>query len=70
MSLFFRYKILMKCARRSTKDFESEFHCTSDTLQAWVFVALQYVVISKKLLICDYDTRKLSTLVRNLGKRK
>ena len=70
MSLFFRYKILMNCARISTEDFESKFKCTSDTLQEWVFVALQYVVISKELLICDYNTTKLRKLVRNLGKRK
>lgn len=60
-------RILMNCARISTEDFESKFKCTSDTLQEWVFVALQYVVISKELLICDYNTTKLRKLVRNLG---
>ncbi|XP_068722625.1 uncharacterized protein [Montipora capricornis] len=59
-------RILMNCARRSTEDFESKFNCTSETLQEWLFVALQYVVIRKKLLICDYNTTKLRKLVRNL----
>lgn len=48
--------------------FEDKHKCTSETLQEWVFVALQYIVISTKLQICDYDTAKLRNLVRKLGK--
>lgn len=62
-------KILMKCASNRTEMFEDKHKCTSETLQEWVFVALQYIVISKKLLICDYDTAKLRNLVRELGKK-
>lgn len=58
----------MRCARNQTETFENNYMCTSETLQEWVFVALQYIVISKKLLICNYNTTKLRNLVRNLGK--
>ncbi|XP_068697072.1 uncharacterized protein [Montipora foliosa] len=63
-------RILMNCARRWTENFKSKFNCTSDTLQEWVFVALQYVVISKKLHFCNYNTTKLRKLVRKLGFEK
>lgn len=59
--------ILMKCASNRTEMFEDKHKCTSETLQEWVFVALQYIVISKKLGICDYNTTKLRNLVRKLG---
>lgn len=59
--------ILMKCARNRTEMFEDKHKCTSETLQEWVFVALQYIVINRKLLICDYDTTNLRNLVRKLG---
>ena len=49
--------------------FEDKHECTSETLQEWVFVAFQYIVISKKLGICDYNTTKLRNLVRKLGKK-
>ena len=62
-------KILMKCASNRTEMFEDKHKCTSETLQEWVFVALQYIVISKKLLICDYDITKLRNLVGRLGKK-
>ena len=58
----------MKCARNRTEMFEDKHKCTSETLQEWVFVALQYIVINRKLLICDYDTTNLRNLVRKLGK--
>ncbi|XP_044169055.1 uncharacterized protein LOC114965893 [Acropora millepora] len=62
--------ILMKCASNRTEMFEDKYKCTSETLQEWVFVALQYIVISKKLHICNYDTTKLRNLVRNFGTTK
>ena len=51
-----------------TETFEQDYKCTSEVLQEWLFVTLQYVVISRKLDICDYDVQKLKNLVDTLGK--
>lgn len=58
----------MKCALNWTERFERLYNCTSEVLQEWLFVTSQYVVISRKLAICDYDVQKLRNLVNNLGK--
>lgn len=57
----------MNCARIWTDKFEERFHCTSEMLREWLFVTLQYVVISRKLDICNYDTQRLKNLINNLG---
>ena len=61
-------KVLMKCAEDITAKFEDTFNCTSEVLQKWVFVSLQYILISKKEHICNYNTTLLRRLVARLGK--
>jgi len=60
-------QFLANCAKEELQKFKQTYGCTSDVLQKWLFVSLQYYVIGdpQHLGICNYNTEPLRNLVDN-----